>query len=141
MKEFHKKLATTRVLDPACGSGNFLYVTLDLFKRLEGEVLAALEGLSEKQELLHMEGVRVTPQQFLGIEVKRWAKEIAELVLWIGYLQWHFRIYGKNLPVPEPVLRDSRTLSVAMLSSRTTRRRWFETRRRASRSLVGMGRR
>ncbi|MDX2055224.1 MAG: type IIL restriction-modification enzyme MmeI [Polyangiaceae bacterium] len=110
VREFHKKLATTRVLDPACGSGNFLYVTLDLFKRLEGEVLATLEGIGEKQELLHMESVRVTPSQFLGIEVKRWAKEIAELVLWIGYLQWHFRIYGKNLPVPEPVLRDYKNI-------------------------------
>jgi hypothetical protein len=36
---FHQKLTSTRVLDPACGSGNFLYVTLDLFKRLEAEVL------------------------------------------------------------------------------------------------------
>lgn len=110
VREFHKKLATTRVLDPACGTGNFLYVTLDLFKRLEGEVLATLSGLGEDQQLLHMEGFRVTPQQFLGIEVKRWAKEIAELVLWIGYLQWHFRLYGKNLPVPEPVLRDYKNI-------------------------------
>ena len=51
-----------------------------------------------------------SPAQFLGIEVKRWAKEIAELVLWIGYLQWHFRIYGNNLPVPEPVLRDYKNI-------------------------------
>lgn len=108
--EFHQKLAATRVLDPACGSGNFLYVTLDLFKRLEGEVLATLTGLGQTQEFLHLDTVRVTPQQFLGIEVKRWAKEIAELVLWIGYLQWHFRAYGKNLPVPEPVLRDYKNI-------------------------------
>lgn len=99
---FHKKLTATKVLDPACGSGNFLYVTLDLFKRLEGEVLAALEGLGEKQELLRADAIRVTPAQFLGIEVKRWAKEIAELVLWIGYLQHHFRTYGKTVPEPVP---------------------------------------
>jgi hypothetical protein len=99
-----------RVLDPACGSGNFLYVTLDLFKRLEGEVLAALVALGEKQELLAADAIRVTPAQFLGIEVKRWAKEIAELVLWIGYLQWHFRAYEKSMPVPEPVLRDYRNI-------------------------------
>ncbi len=108
--EYHQKLAATRVLDPACGSGNFLYVTLDLFKRLEGEVLATLTSLGQTQEFLHLDTVRVTPQQFLGIEVKRWAKEIAELVLWIGYLQWHFRAYGKNLPVPEPVLRDYKNI-------------------------------
>jgi hypothetical protein len=106
LRAFHKKLATLRVLDPACGSGNFLYVTLDLFQRLEGEVLAALEGLGDKQELLRADAIRVTPAQFLGIEVKRWAKEIADLVLWIGYLQHHFKTYGKNMPVPEPVLQD-----------------------------------
>jgi hypothetical protein len=101
---FHHKLVTTRVLDPACGSGNFLYVTLDLFKRLESEVLALLHDLGETQELLETE--RVTPAQFLGIEVKRWAKEIAELVLWIGYLQWHYRTHGRLRPPPEPVLQN-----------------------------------
>jgi hypothetical protein len=110
VREFHQKLCHTRVLDPACGSGNFLYVTLDLFKRLEGEVLSLLESLGEKQTLMHMESVRVTPAQFHGIEIKRWAKEIAELVLWIGYLQWHFRMYGKTMPVPEPVLHDYKNI-------------------------------
>ena len=110
VRAFHVKLCHTRVLDPACGSGNFLYVTLDLFKRLEGEVLGLLESLGEKQTLMHLGSVRVTPEQFHGIEVKRWAKEIAELVLWIGYLQWHFRLYGKSIPVPEPVLRDYKNI-------------------------------
>jgi hypothetical protein len=110
VRAFHQKLCEMRVLDPACGSGNFLYVTLDLFKRLEGEVLALLESLGEKQTVMHMESVRVTPAQFHGIEIKRWAKEIAELALWIGYLQWHFRMYGKNLPVPEPVLKDYKNI-------------------------------
>jgi len=110
VRAFHSKLCHTHVLDPACGSGNFLYVTLDLFKRLEGEVLGLLESLGEKQTLMHMEKVRVTPAQFHGIEIKRWAKEIAELVLWIGYLQWHFRMYGKNSPVSEPVLQDYKNI-------------------------------
>ncbi|MDD5310053.1 MAG: class I SAM-dependent DNA methyltransferase [Deltaproteobacteria bacterium] len=109
--EFHAKLCAVRVLDPACGSGNFLYVTLDLFKRLEGEALALLQGLGETQTKLDLSTVTVNPSQFLGIEVKPWAKEIAELVLWIGYLQWHFRTYGrgegdKKAAIPEPVLRD-----------------------------------
>lgn len=103
---FHHTLCCTRVLDPACGTGNFLYVTLDLFKRLESEVLALLSELGYKQIGLEMERYRVTPEQFLGIEVKRWAKEIAELVLWIGYLQWQVRQPGGALTVPQPVLRD-----------------------------------
>ena len=49
VRAFHQKLCETRVLDPACGSGNFLYVTLDLFKRLEGEVLAELDGLAKSK--------------------------------------------------------------------------------------------
>jgi hypothetical protein len=111
VRAFHEKLCKVRVLDPACGSGNFLYVTLDIFKRLEGEVLALLESLGVTQQtLVHMEGLRVTPAQFRGIEIKRWAKEIAELVLWIGYLQWHFKLYGEKVPVPEPVLQDYKNI-------------------------------
>ncbi len=110
LRAHHRKLTEIRVLDPACGTGNFLYVTLDLFKRLEGEMLVALRGVGVAQELLAADALRVTPAQFLGIEVKRWAKEIAELVLWIGYLQWHFRTYGKSMPVPEPVLRDYKNI-------------------------------
>ena len=99
-----RTLSNMRVLDPACGSGNFLYVALDLFKRIESEVLALLRELGEVQEKLALEGERVTPKQFLGIEVKPWAKEIADLVLWIGYLQWYVRSYGKTAAPPDPVL-------------------------------------
>ena len=42
--DFHRQLCETRVLDPACGSGNFLYVALEMMKRLEGEVVALGEG-------------------------------------------------------------------------------------------------
>lgn len=105
-RTYHRRLTRTRVLDPACGSGNFLYVSLDLFKRLESEVLGLLRDLGERQDLLEITGATVTPEQFRGIEVKRWAKEIAELVLWIGYLQWQVRTHGSAKAIPEPVLRD-----------------------------------
>src|ERR1035437_2927477 len=48
---FHQKLCATRVLDPACGTGNFLYVSLELVKRLEGEVLEALSDLGGQEAL------------------------------------------------------------------------------------------
>ena len=106
VRRFHQRLCTLRVLDPACGSGNFLYVTLEHLKRLEGEVLEALADLSGDDQLgLELQGVSVTPEQFLGLEVNPRAAKIAELVLWIGYLQWHFRTRGDVLP-PEPVIRD-----------------------------------
>jgi hypothetical protein len=100
VRSFHEKLCQTRVLDPACGSGNFLYVTLEHMKRLEGEVLDALQGFGYRQALL----LTVDPHQLLGIENNSWAAAIADLVLWIGYLQWHFRTRGEAMP-QEPVLK------------------------------------
>ncbi len=103
--DFHHRLCHTRVLDPACGSGNFLYVTLEHMKRLEGEVLNTLEEMGETQTLFEMEGVSVDPHQLYGIELNPRAAKIAEAVLWIGYLQWHFRTRG-NVKPPEPVIKD-----------------------------------
>src|SRR5690606_14517772 len=90
-----------RILDPACGSGNFLYVALELLKRLEGEVLNALKQFGDT----HLPGFGVDPQQFLGIEVNPRAAAIAELVLWIGFLQWHYRTRD-NIEPPEPILKN-----------------------------------
>lgn len=109
IRTFHRHLCALRVLDPACGSGNFLYVTLEHLKRLEGEVLNLLHDLGESQGLLELEGVTVDPHQFLGLEINPRAARIAEMVLWIGYLQWHFRTHGSVNP-PEPVLRDFRNI-------------------------------
>lgn len=109
VRAFHRQLCEIRVLDPACGSGNFLYVALELMKRLEGEVTALLTDLGEDQAALSLEGHTVDPHQFLGIELNPWAAAVAELVLWIGYLQWHFRTHGKASPA-EPVLRDFKNI-------------------------------
>ncbi|MGA2494606.1 MAG: DNA methyltransferase [Roseiarcus sp.] len=110
VRAFHDKLCDTRVLDPACGTGNFLYVSLELMKRLEGEVLDALASLTEAGQG-RLEGLRgIDPRQFLGLEVNPRAAAIAELVLWIGFLQWHFRTRGG--PPDEPILRDFRTIKV-----------------------------
>lgn len=104
LKSFHHKLCNIRILDPACGSGNFLYVTFEHLKRLEGEVLDALDGFGERQDLLGLAGVTVDPHQLLGIEVNPRAAAITEMVLWIGYLQWHYRTMG-NVQPPEPVIK------------------------------------
>ena len=105
VRRFHHQLCTTRVLDPACGSGNFLYVTLEHLKRLEGEVLDQLEQLGETQDRLGLEGETVTLQQLRGIELNARAAALAELVLWIGWLQWHVRTRGIG-SVAEPVVHD-----------------------------------
>ena len=109
VRAFHDKLCEVRVLDPACGSGNFLYVTLEHMKRLEGEVLNMLEELGETDPRLELAGHTVDPHQFLGIEVNPRAATITEMVLWIGFLQWHFRTRGRVAP-PVPVLKKFRNI-------------------------------
>ena len=113
VRAHHAALCRVRVLDPACGTGNFLYVTMELMKRLEGEVLDALAGL-EGGEVgrLDMGGATVDPHQFLGLDVNPRAVPVAELVLWIGHLQWHFRTHGTTPPA-EPILRDFKNIAEA----------------------------
>lgn len=108
LRAFHQQLCTTRILDPACGSGNFLYVAFEHMKRLESEVLETLSGLL-KARAFDLKGLTVDPRQFLGLEINPRAARIAEMVLWIGYLQWHFRTYGAVNP-PTPVLRDAHNI-------------------------------
>ncbi|WP_320196527.1 class I SAM-dependent DNA methyltransferase (plasmid) [Agrobacterium rosae] len=107
VRNFHAHLCEIRVLDPACGSGNFLYVALEMMKRLEGEITALIQELGDTKPL-----ITVDPHQFLGIELNPWAANVAELVLWIGYLQWHFRTHGTAAPA-EPVLRDFKNIKNA----------------------------
>ncbi len=100
IKAFHHQLCATRVLDPACGTANFLYVSLELMKVLEAEVLETLTQLGESEGL----GFEtVDPHQFLGIELNPRAAAIAELVLWLGYLQQHYR--SRDGHPSEPILK------------------------------------
>jgi len=108
LQTFHDRLATIRVLDPACGSGNFLYVSLALLKALEKEVIAfaALYDVALSP--------RVHPRQMMGIETSEYARELASIVMWIGYLQWKLRnvipLAGET-PILQPLdqieLRDA----------------------------------
>lgn len=83
---FHAKLCATRVLDPACGTGNFLYVAMDLVQAIEREVVAEIVARGEPPP-----DARVTPAQFLGIEINARAAAIADLVLQMGYLRSQHR--------------------------------------------------
>ena len=82
LAEFQKQLATVTVLDPACGSGNFLYVALQLLLGLEKEVITfgTQLGFSLKPQ------VAVT--QLKAIEINPYAFELAQVSVQIGYLQW-----------------------------------------------------
>jgi len=108
LQTFHDRLATIRVLDPACGSGNFLYVSLALLKALEKEVIAF--AASHDVAL----NPRVHPRQLMGIETSEYARELASIVMWIGYLQWKLRNViplADETPILQPLdqieLRDA----------------------------------
>lgn len=103
---FHRRLCSVRVLDPACGSGNFLYVTLEHLKRLEGEVLEVLKGYGGQQVLDMTGGFTVSPAQLFGLEINPRAAAIADVVLWIGYLQWHLHTTGEARRLDPPILQQ-----------------------------------
>jgi len=105
IQDFLKALSAIRVLDPAAGTGNFLYVTLRRMKQLEGEALKQLHNIGGDDAIKSLGDVSVKPEQFFGLEMNRRAIEIAELVLWIGYLQWHLR--SRKSPPEPPILGSS----------------------------------
>jgi hypothetical protein len=107
--KFLRRLTSIKILDPACGSGNFLYVTLEHLKRLEGEVLAAINGFGQTGLLDLAGGTTVSPRQLLGLELNPRAAAIADVVLRIGYLQWHIRTHGLT-QLAEPLLDNYRNI-------------------------------
>jgi type II restriction/modification system DNA methylase subunit YeeA len=98
LHQFLVRLQNIKVLDPACGSGNFLYVTLQKLKDLEKEVIlfSTDNGLGAFLPL-------VGPWQLCGIEINPYAFDLAQMTVWIGWLQW-IRSNGFGVP-PEPILR------------------------------------
>jgi hypothetical protein len=84
LEEFHAKLVDIRVLDPACGCGNFLILAYRELRRLEHELLVLLH----KEETPRIIGIRdlckVDVDQFFGIEINEWPCRIAEVGLWLA---------------------------------------------------------
>jgi type II restriction/modification system DNA methylase subunit YeeA len=112
---FAEELATIQILDPACGSGNFLYVALrqllDLWKEIS--VLGGKLGLSLMSPI---SSTAPSPTQLHGIEINLYAHQLAQATIWIGYIQW-LRENGYGEP-PEPILKplDNILLQDAVLS-------------------------
>ncbi len=99
LHQFLDRLRGVRVLDPACGSGNFLYVALIRLKDLEKE--AAVIFPSENGLNAFLPGVG--PWQLHGIEINPYAHDLAQMTVWIGWLQW---IHANGFGFPaDPVLR------------------------------------
>jgi SAM-dependent methyltransferase len=97
---FLERLRWYKVLDPACGSGNFLYLALKALKDVEHQVNLVAVALGLERQI---DGTG--PHNVLGIELNEYAAELARVTVWIGELQWRVqRGYPFKLdPVLEPL--------------------------------------
>lgn len=101
---FLSRLRSVRVLDPACGSGNFLYVALQALKDLEREALL-WASLTFQDPIQFPE---IGPEAVLGIELNPYAAELARVVVWIGEIQW---MLGNGFAYQrDPILRPLETI-------------------------------
>lgn len=96
---FLMKLRDYRVLDPACGSGNFLYLALQSLKDFELRVMLDAENMGLERGF-----PEVGPQCVMGIELNDYAAELARVTIWIGEIQW-MRRHGFDLS-RNPILRS-----------------------------------
>ncbi|MDR2875397.1 MAG: hypothetical protein LBV44_05655 [Methylobacillus sp.] len=81
---FLLRLKNYRVLDAACGSGNFLYLALKALKDIEHRVNLEAEKLNVERKLT----IDTSPANVLGIEINPYAAELARVTIWIGEIQW-----------------------------------------------------
>ncbi|TAU22554.1 class I SAM-dependent DNA methyltransferase [Rhizobium leguminosarum] len=118
---FVERLANFRVLDPACGSGNFLYVALRALKDIEHRANLDAEALGLPRGF-----PRVGPECVLGIELNPYAAELARVSVWIGEIQW-MRRNGFDA-AKNPILRPLDTIECrdAVLSDDGAKTEWPE---------------
>lgn len=116
---FSERLLNFRVLDPACGSGNFLYIALLELKNLEHRVNLEAEAMGFQKEF-----PRIGPESVLGIELNPYAAELARVSVWIGEIQW-MRRNGFEA-ARNPILRSLSTIQNrdAVLAPDGTRADW-----------------
>ena len=87
LTEFQNYIASLNFLDPACGSGNFLTETYLSLRRLENE---ALDAMAHGSMMLDIDGIiKVSIQQFYGIEINDFAVKVAKTALWIAEAQMY----------------------------------------------------
>jgi len=116
---FIERLTKFRVLDPACGSGNFLYVALRALKDIEHRANLDAETLGLPRGF-----PRVGPECMLGIELNPYAAELARVSVWIGEIQW-MRRNGFDA-AKNPILRNLDTIENrdAVLNEDGKRAQW-----------------
>ena len=112
---FLERLRGFRVLDPACGSGNFLYLALKALKDIEHQANIEAEALGLQRQV----DAYTSPANVLGIEINEYAAELARVTVWIGELQWRLQ-HGYPFK-REP---DARPAGPDRVPRRADERRW-----------------
>ena len=100
LRGFLERLRGFTVLDPACGSGNFLYLALHALKDVEHRVQLEAESMGLQRAF-----PAVGPANVKGIEINPYAAELARVSVWIGEIQWMRRngFSGARDPILEPL--------------------------------------
>lgn len=117
LQEFHKKLASIRIMDPACGCGNFLVVAYRELRLLELDVLKELYG--SQMDLRGAGVVLVDVDQFIGIEISEFPAQIAQVALWLTDHQMNLKVseefgqYFARLPLKTaPVIKQGNAVQL-----------------------------
>ena len=121
LQAFMHRLGEYRVLDPACGSGNFLYLALQTLKDIEHRAALEAEELGMGRGFT---GMNTGVQNVHGIELNAYAAELARLTVWIGEIQWMLR-HGVQ-PTKNPILQPLQTIECrdAVLNDDGTEPEW-----------------
>ena len=119
--DFLQRLRSFTVLDPACGSGNFLYLALHELKDLEHQVQLESEAFDFQRSF-----PVVGPANVKGIEINAYAAELARVSVWIGEIQWmrHNGFTGSRDPILKPL--DTIECRDAILTSDGEEPEWPE---------------
>jgi len=121
LQAFMHRLAEYRALDPACGSGNFLYLALQTLKDIEHRAALEAEELGMPRGFT---GMNTGVHNVHGIELNAYAAELARLTVWIGEIQWMLR-HGVQ-PTKNPILQPLQTIECrdAVLNDDGTEPEW-----------------
>ena len=120
-RAFLNRLRAFTVLDPACGSGNFLYLALQALKDLEHRVQLEAEALGFQRAF-----PEIGPANVKGLEINPYAAELARVSVWIGEIQWMRRngFYESHNPILKPL--DTIDCRDAILTPDNTEPKWPE---------------
>jgi type II restriction/modification system DNA methylase subunit YeeA len=129
-----QRLADYRVLDPACGSGNFLYLALRALKDLEHRVQVEAEAMGLPRAF-----PQIGPEVVKGIEINPYAAELARVSVWIGEIQWMIRngFAASTNPVLKPLETIECRDALVTWSEDDAGGRWVETQWPEADAIIG----